>query len=69
MDNLLDKTIALLKVAPYTRREISAGAGVGYEWLNKLAQGHIENPGVLRVQSIHDYLTRRLFKTDNEDAA
>lgn len=59
MKTLYDDTIALLKSTRLSRREIAAGAGLGFDWLNKLAQGHIEDPGIKRIQRLHDFLSRK----------
>lgn len=29
---------------------------IGYEWLTALMQGHINDPGFLKIQALHDYL-------------
>jgi hypothetical protein len=56
---LLEKTLQLLADSPESLNAIAAGSNVGYEWLKKLAEGSIPNPGVIRVQSVHDYLASR----------
>jgi len=59
MSDLLSNTVHLLSVADEPRHVIAKNAGVGYEWLAKFAQGRIPDPGVSRVQRLHDYLTRQ----------
>jgi hypothetical protein len=64
--NLLDITIELVRrradmVAPtgeigLTLREIAAGADVDFEWLSKFSRGVITDPGVTKVQKVHDFL-------------
>lgn len=56
---LLGTTYTLLEQADgrITQREIAAGAGVGYWWFIKFAQRSIKDPGAIRVQKIHDYLS------------
>ena len=68
--NLLDKTKVLLPVAKsrMTLREISSGAGVGFEWLRKFDDGTSKNPSVTRVQALHDFLDRTLTES-RENAA
>ncbi len=65
--NLLDKTKVLLSVSKEPRREIAKNADVGFEWLRKFQAGEIDNPGVVNVQKLHDYLERTL--TGQESAA
>lgn len=59
---LLDKTIFMLPLvrAQQTSREIAEGADVGFEWLKKFEGGHINEPSVVRIQKLHDYLERTL---------
>ena len=63
--NLLDKTKVLLSVSKEPRREIAKNADVGFEWLKKFQAGEIENPGVVSIQKLHDYLERSLLSKDN----
>jgi len=58
---LLDRTYELLRERrqDLTLREISDGAGVKYDWLNKFAQQQIPNPGVIFVQALHDFLSAK----------
>lgn len=59
---LLDKTLALLNQDkgnwPTTARE----TGLNREWLAKLAQGHINDPGVVKIQKLHSYLSEKYAK-------
>jgi hypothetical protein len=65
--NLLDKTTFMLPLvrAHQSWREIATGADVGLEWLKKLQAGEIENPGVVSIQKLHDYLERSLTSKEN----
>jgi len=54
--DILTETMILLKESKQKRREIASGAGVGFEWLAKLAQERIPDPGIIRVQKLHKYL-------------
>jgi hypothetical protein len=57
-ESLLERTKILLQQrGGLTLREIAAGAGVGYEWLRKLAYNGVDDPGVARVERVHRYLT------------
>lgn len=40
-------------------REIANGAGVGYHWLTKYWQGKFSEPGIFKIQRVHDYLLSR----------
>ena len=55
-NTLLEDTQRLLKSAKTPRREIARGAAVGNEWLAKFSQGRINDPGVRKVQRLHDFL-------------
>ena len=43
-----------------TAKEIAAGAGVGVKWLEGFVQERTKDPGVTRVQRLHDFLAARL---------
>ncbi len=59
--NLDQDTRALLEQrGRITLAHIARQTGVGPEWLKKYAQGHIDDPGVNKVQKVHDYLFRAL---------
>ncbi len=59
MDTLLNVTQCLLRSTTTPRRVIAKGASVDIEWLHKFAQGHIKEPGVNKVQRLHDYLSQQ----------
>jgi hypothetical protein len=54
--DLLTETKRLLGACPISLPRIAEESGLGYEWLKKLRAGDIENPGVLSVQELHDFL-------------
>jgi len=56
--NLLNKTRKLLADATDPLSEIAEASGVGLEWLRKFRADSIPNPGVIRVQQLHDYLEK-----------
>lgn len=57
-ESLLDRTKKLLSdVEGLTLREIANGAGVGHEWVRKIAYGGIDDPGVKRLEKLHAFLT------------
>lgn len=39
-------------------KRVSAEAKVGYDWLNKIAQDAIENPGVSQIERLYHYYKR-----------
>ena len=56
---LLEATKMRLAAQKLPLREVAAGSGVGYEWLAKFSQGRIGDPGVRKVQALHDFLASR----------
>lgn len=58
--DILTETIALLKsrVGTISRHQIASDTELGYEWINKLAQGRIEDPGIKKVTKLHEYLKK-----------
>ena len=56
--NLLEETLKLIDETVYSRREICEMAGVDIEWLNKVAQRRILDPGVNRLQKVYDALKK-----------
>jgi len=56
--DLLGLTYRLLDETEIDFREIATGAGVGLNWLYKLQQRAIEEPGVKKVQAVCNYLRR-----------
>ena len=57
--NLLERTYQLLDASTLTYAEIADGAGVDINWLAKFKQRAIGEPGVSKVQGVHDFLTER----------
>lgn len=55
-ESLLDKTFQLLDATDLTYRQIAKGAAVDMNWLAKFKQGAIKEPGVQKVQRVHDFL-------------
>ncbi len=55
---LLDETLLLLKhrSATLELKQIAKAIDVSPNWLSMLNKGKIENPGVLSIQRLHDYL-------------
>jgi len=53
---LLARTLRLLEETDLTYRQIAGGAAVDMEWLAKFKQGRIDEPGINKVQRVHDFL-------------
>lgn len=53
---LLTKTLALLEKCDLPLTEIALKSNLGYEWLKKLKGNSIPDPGVNRIQTLHDFL-------------
>lgn len=39
-------------------KRVSAAADVGFDWLNKLARGAIDNPGSARIERLYHFYKR-----------
>lgn len=61
---LYEDTMALLESCDETIPEIADGAGVNRHWLAKLKQRKFENPGVVSIQKLHNYLSRNQSSND-----
>lgn len=57
--SLLERTYCLLDTTDLTYREVAEGASVDMNWLAKLKQRQIIEPGVLKIQRVHDFLDGR----------
>lgn len=55
-ETLLARTIRLLNESGLTYRQVASGAAVDMEWLAKFKQNRIREPGVNKVQRVHDFL-------------
>lgn len=56
--DLLTETLELFAKRPanVSLRAISEASGVNFHWLGKFAQGKFDDPGVKKIQKLHDYL-------------
>ena len=54
--NLLTQTLALLAERKGQWPAVCRATGLDYDWLTKLAQGRIADPGVRKIQRLHDHL-------------
>jgi transcriptional regulator with XRE-family HTH domain len=56
-ESLLDRTKRLLRErGDLSLREIAEGAGVGHQWLRSIVYEAIEEPGVTKLEKVHNYL-------------
>ena len=53
---LLTRTRELLKNRTKSLRAISEESGINYHWLGKFQQGAFDDPGVKKVEQLHDFL-------------
>lgn len=56
MADLLTTTLKMLGASEQPKRLIAERISVSKRWLYKLADGEIADPGVRRIQRLHDYL-------------
>ena len=65
-DSMLEQTMNKLAAVKgiRSRRVIADEAGIEYEWLQKLAQGHIADPGVKKIERLHNYLSENELPDD-----
>lgn len=56
-ETLLEKTRALLELDRGSWPTTAEQTGLGREWIAKLAQGLIDDPGVKKIEKLHDYLS------------
>lgn len=55
-ESLLARTHRLLEATDLTCRQVAAGAAVDMNWLAKFKQRAIGEPGIGKVQRVHDFL-------------
>jgi hypothetical protein len=53
---LLEETLFLLSLDKGDRPRTAADTQLGREWLSKLAQGAIDDPGVNKIEQLNAYL-------------
>ena len=59
--HLLDETLLLLRNRPVTLelKQIAQAIDVSPNWLSMLNKGNIDNPGIVGIQKLHDYLVSK----------
>lgn len=74
-ESLLDRTKKLLATrGPTSLREIAEATDLSEHWLRSFACGRANNPGIQRLEKLHNYLTeyhaaRRFNKRQGEARA
>jgi transcriptional regulator with XRE-family HTH domain len=53
---LYERTQALLAARKGSLRRIADESGLGFEWVSNVNQGRVMDPGVKKIQILHDYL-------------
>jgi len=66
---LLESTYRLLDKTDLKAREIATGAGVDLNWLYKLQQRAIGEPGVMKVQAVYDFLRSKKRARERDHAS
>lgn len=56
---LLEETLQLLALDKGDRPTTADECNLGKEWLSKLAQGAIEDPGVNKIEKLNAYLKNK----------
>lgn len=62
--NLLERTKALARTRDYDRATVCAELGVTTRWLHRLLAGHYQDPGVNKIERLHEMLSRAPIKED-----
>lgn len=63
---LLEQTQRLLGKCQLNDRQIAEGAGLGVKgtnWVNKVRRRAIANPGIRKVESLHDFLSSHVVSS------
>ena len=55
---MLDDVIAWLCTTAMTAEEIARASGTNKWWVDRMRAGVVEDPGIRRVQAIHDLMDR-----------
>lgn len=57
MNDLFSTTMEMLKQTHVDHKTILRETGLGRRWLGRLIDGDFNDPGVKKIQKLHDYLT------------
>lgn len=66
MNDLYEKTLELIRASDQSIRQLAKDAGVGQRWLSDLVSGRFDDPGVKKIQRLHDYLIARSGDSEAE---
>lgn len=58
--NLYDKTLSLLKSTELSVDIIGSAVGRSGRWVRKVKNGQIPDPGIKKIQALHDFLSTRI---------
>lgn len=56
---LLQQTICLLDADRGEWSKTAKETGLGYEWIKKVANHKVPDPGVNKIETLHDYLASK----------
>lgn len=59
MSKLYEETIQLLKSTDKKQKQIAADTGLGERWIGRLKDGDFQDPGVNKIERLHNYLVDR----------
>lgn len=62
MEKLYEKTLVLVRATDITVARLIADTGLGERWMYKLIAGQFSDPGVKKIQRLHDYLAAQQKK-------
>lgn len=65
MTDLYKKTISMLSETKEPLSKVASGSRVGYRWICRLIAGDFSDPGVNKIQRIHDYLSAQKAEVAN----
>lgn len=63
---MLAATLKALRAKRGQFRAIAKATRLEYDWLTKLSQGRIHDPGVRKIEVLHDYLIDGRSPGDND---
>lgn len=63
-NNLYDRTIALMREPPVQVAKACRDLGISERWWFRVVSGSIRDPGVKRMQKLHDYLIEKETRTE-----
>jgi hypothetical protein len=65
--SLFQETLELLRRDSGNWPRTAYETGLGREWLSKLAQGRIKEPGVQKIEILHEYLSEKYAERPTDD--